>query len=312
MAKLLTQKNVLIAAASFILIWYAVVHQRVKENMTDAVRLSEKEKTSVTEALIQSMLPPPPGVKPVELTADAKKFIAFLEQNPVTAIDDKFMSKLTELAKKMSTNDFFIRKMLEDPDFIKKASRGVASMVVANVIWVYADTYEKLKEAPNPSEFKEQMNNLLLSDPRFQPFIDTLKNNLTREPDITKNIINNQQHLDRLESEVNSAPGWIRDMLRNSFQPIRNMHQKNIDSSKSELDVLGIQKAALGPNNYPLSGSVSPLVNQIFDIAYKYYFGELVSTSSIVSGAWTALVATFGSLGAIAVVGAIVYFVFLR
>lgn len=312
MAKLLTQKNVLIAVASFLLIWYAVVHQRVKEHMTGAARLSEKEKSSVIDAVIQSMLPPPPGVKPVELTADAKKFVAFLEQNPVTTIDDKFMAKLNDLAKKMSTNDFFLKKMLEDPDFIKKSSRGVASMVVANIIWAYADSYEKLKEAPTPSEFKEQLNTLLLSDTRFQPIIGMLKNNLTREPEITQRILENQQRIDKLDNEVNSAPTAFRNIHRQTQIPMRNTYQKNIEGAKSELDVLSMQKATLGPDNYPLAGSVSPLVNQIFDIAYKYYFGELVSTSSIASGAWTALVATFGSLGAIAVVGAIVYFVFLR
>jgi hypothetical protein len=57
---------------------------------------------------------------------------------------------------------------------------------------------------------------------------------------------------------------------------------------------------------------VSPLVNQVFDIVYKYYFGDTISASGALSAAWKAIVGIFGSLGAMALVAGIVYFVFLR
>ena len=312
MAKLLTQKNVLIAVASFFVIWYAVVHRRFTEHMTGADLFSTVEKRAITDTIIQKVIPPQTGTKAPELTANAKKFLTFLEQNPVTTIDDRFIEKLTEFVKKMSTNSFLMRKLLEDPDFVKKGARWITSLLIAEVIWVYADTYEKLQDPPSPSDFKKQLTTILSTREPFKFLIGNLKNNLTREPEITRKMIANQQNIAALDQRVNSVPGPLRDLHARTMQPIRNRYQQEIDSGKSELDIISMQRATLGDDSYPLAGSASPLVNQIFDIAYKYYFGEIISAAGLAKGAWTAIVATLGSIGAIAAVGAIVYFVFLR
>jgi hypothetical protein len=88
--------------------------------------------------------------------------------------------------------------------------------------------------------------------------------------------------------------------------------QRHTDAMKMALDGVAIQKSVLGLNTYPFGASTSPLINQIFEIAYKYYFGETYSGAGLLSGAWKAIIGIFGSLGAIALVGLIVYFVFLR
>jgi hypothetical protein len=312
MVNLLKQKNVLIAVASFLLIWYVVVHRKVSEPMTGAARASEADKKAIADTIIQTILPPPKDVKPPELTAEAKKQIDFLLQNPLTAIDDKFMSKLTEIAKTVSQNDFFIRKLMEDPDFVKKATRGITQLVTAHAIWAYADTYEKLKEAPTQSEFKEQMSRLFLDDPKFRPIIDGLKINLTQEPEIVKRIAEVEARKKQSNDLWAAQPAFVRQHFPQSHANQQAELERQLSQNKLGLDMITVQKSALGENNYPLSGSMSPLVNQIFDITYRYYFGETYTASSIVNGAWIAMVATFGSMGAIAVVGAVVYFVFLR
>jgi hypothetical protein len=140
------------------------------------------------------------------------------------------------------------------------------------------------------------MSKLISEEPKFQPFIMALKANVGIESVLKDSLKSNEQRLKDTSLDANN----------------KKLITDSLDRTKTHLQTISLQKATLGPDNYPLSGSASPLVNQIFDIAYKYYFGETVTASNVASGAWTALVATFGSLGAIAVVGAIVYFVFLR
>ena len=312
MMKVLAQRNVLVGVASFILIWYAVVHRKVSENMTGAARASEADKKAITDTILQTIFPPPKDVKPPVLSAEAKKQLNFLLENPLTSIDDNFMSKLTEIAKTMSQNDFFIRKMMEDPDFVKNATRGIAQLVTAHGIWAYADSYEKLKEAPSQSEFKEQMSKLLLNDPKFRPIMDGLKFNLFREPQVVRNIASVEARKKQSADQWAAQPAFVRQHFPGIQANKEAVFDRELGGHKLALDGITVQKSALGEDNYPISGSMSPLVNQIFDITYKYYFGETYSASGILSGLWTALIATFGSLGAIAVVGLIVYFVFIR
>lgn len=312
MAKLLTQRNVLVAMAAFILIWYVVVQQKVSEHMTDVKPLTNEDKKNITDYILMSISNQSEADK-IKLSAEAKKFLTFLDQNQLTSVNDKFIEKITEMVKRMSTNDVLMRKILENPDNIKKGVRKAGQIVISNIIWEYADTYEKIKQAPTPTEFKEQMTRLLLNNEKLKPLFDTLKNNAEVDTsEGAKRIQQLQDELLHLETQLKSAPAFLRPQFERQVAERRLQINQRMDQIKTRLDALALQKSTLGPNTYPLGSSVSPLVNQLFDIAFKYYFGEVYSGASIASGAWTAIIATVGSIGAIAIVAAIVYFVFLR
>lgn len=310
MKKLLTQRNVLIAVASFILVWYVVVQQKVSEHMTGAPRVSEADKMAIEVTIVNSIIPPPKGREAPKLSAEAKKQLAFLEQNPITAIDDKFMSNLTEIVKLLAkNNEPLFQQLAKNPDELKKAARSVGNIVVANVIWRYADAYEKLKAAPTQSEFKEQLGGILAEDPLMKNIIDQLGYIKSANQMFPTDIERNQQEFDKLKSDYSKLPPIIQQATAKDYKARVSMYETRLSIMNEQVRVGSFVIGVAGEN--PIQSN-SPIVNQIFDIAYKYYFGEVVSASNIASGAWTALVATFGSLGAIAVVGAIVYFVFLR
>jgi hypothetical protein len=248
----------------------------------------------------------------IKLTPDDKKFIAFLEANPITAVDDKMMVKLTEMIKKISTNDVMMKQILSNPDLAKNGVRAVGQAAVAAIIFLYADRYEKLKEPPTQDQFKAQMNSLFLDDPVYKEGIKAIRNNLDNEDIFKQQIADGAQQLARLDQQVNNAPAFVRPMVQHSVNLQKKQIQYRIDDNKGALDRVAIQKSVLGVNTYPFGASTSPLINQIFEIAYKYYFGETYTGAGLLSGAWKAIIGIFGSLGAIAIVGLIVYFVFLR
>ena len=97
----------------------------------------------------------------------------------------------------------------------------------------------------------------------------------------------------------------------NAQQQKQNLQQQT-EAVKMALDGVAIQKSVLGVNTYPFGASTSPLVNQVFEIAYKYYFGETYTGAGLLSGAWKAIIGIFGATGAILVIGLLVYYFFLR
>jgi hypothetical protein len=245
----------------------------------------------------------------IELTPEDKKFIAFLEANPITAVDDKMMVKLKEMIKKISTNDVMMKEVLSNPDIAKNGVRAVGQAAVAAIIFLYADRYEKLKEPPTQDQFKAQMNSLFLDDPTYKHGIRGLRANLENEDEYNQQLTINQQQLarwDKLASQTNFAP------FRNYYNDRKNEAQQKVEASKTALDGVAMQKSVLGVNTYPFGASTSPLINQVFEIAYKYYFGETYTGAGLLSAAWKAIIGIFGATGAIIVIGLIVYYFFLR
>jgi uncharacterized protein YdcH (DUF465 family) len=286
-----------IIGVSFLLIWYAVMHQKVKEKMTGAVRLKEDDKKKITDFIILSIANPAESKK-IVLSPEAQGFMNFLDQNPITAIDDKFMTSMTEIVKRLAGNDFMMKRLLDNPDTVKDGVRAVTKIITAHTIWLYADSYEKLKETPTQSEFREQLTALMSENPQFKGIINVIRSN-----DNSLNEV--QNNIKWYETQVQEAKNSNNDALVKS-------NGDALQSQKNRLSVISTQQAAFGKNTYPLGSSTSPMVNQILDTVYKYYFGETVSASGLASGAWKAIVGIFGSLGAIALVAGIVYFVFLR
>jgi hypothetical protein len=245
----------------------------------------------------------------IELTPEDKKFIAFLEANPITAVDDKMMVKLTEMIKKISTNDVMMKQILSNPDLAKNGVRAVGQAAVAAIIFLYADRYEKLKEPPTQDQFKAQMNSLFLDDPMYKQGIRGLRANLDNEDEYNQQLNSNQRQAaqwGKLASQTNFAPS------RDYYNQLKNQFQERADASKMALDGVAMQKSVLGVNTYPFGASTSPLINQVFEIAYKYYFGETYTGAGLLSAAWKALIGIFGATGAIIVIGLIVYYFFLR
>jgi hypothetical protein len=302
MVKLNLRTPAVIVGVSFLLIWYGVMHQRVnsREHLTDVKPIPNASKEKIIQYMLLKVVSEEQANK-IQLTPEDKKFIAFLEANPITAVDDKMMVKLTEMIKKISTNDVMIKQILSNPDLAKNGVRAVGQAAVAAIIFLYADRYEKLKEPPTQDEFKAQMNSLFLDDPGLKIGVRGLRNNLDEEDNLKRTMERNTRRMTELDKSTAPDAKQEKEQL-----------QRQTEAIKMALDGIAIQKSVLGLNTYPFGASTSPLVNQVFEIAYKYYFGETYTGAGLLSGAWKAIIGIFGSLGAIAVVGLIVYFVFLR
>lgn len=302
MVKLNLRTPAVIVGVSFLLIWYGVMHQRVnsREHLTDVKPIPNASKDKIIQYMLLKVVSEEQANK-IQLTPEDKKFIAFLEANPITAVDDKMMIKLTEMIKKISTNDVMLKQILSNPDLAKNGVRAIGQSAVAAIIFLYADRYEKLKEPPTQDQFKAQMNSLFLDDPMYKQGIRGLRSNLDDEDDLKRTMERNTRRMTELDKSTAPDAKQEKEQL-----------QRQTEAIKMALDGIAMQKSVLGVNTYPFGASTSPLVNQVFEIAYKYYFGETYTGAGLLSGAWKAIIGIFGSLGAIAVVGLIVYFVFLR
>lgn len=302
MMKLNLRSPLVIAGVSFLLIWYAVMHQRVnsREHLTDVKPIPNSSKDKIVQYILLKVVSEEQANK-IKLTPEDKKFIAFLDANPITAVDDKMMVKLTEMIKKISTNDVMLKQLLNNPDIAKEGVRAVGKAAVAAVIFLYADRYEKLKAPPTQDEFKAQMNTLFLDDPGFKIGVRGLRYNLDQEDEYKRMMEGNTRRMAELDKS--NAP--------NAQQQKQDLQQQT-EAVKMALDGVSIQKSVLGVNTYPFGASTSPLVNQVFEIAYKYYFGETYTGAGLFSAAWKAVIGIFGATGAILVIGLLVYYFFLR
>ena len=288
MAKLDLKSPAVVLGVSFLLIFFAVFtqnHATCRERMTGSPRFSDDDKKAVMDYLVQSIIDSTKA-KEIKLTANATSMLAFLDANPVTSIDDNFIANVSEIAVKMAAGNIMLTAALAKPGVVKDGIRTVAKLVVANVIWAYADQYEKLKDAPTQTEFRTQMSETLLKNSQFQPIFRTLKDNLKDQEWLNGN-------LERAKKELAKPDISEADKKR---------YQERIDSYTQSLNVFSLQNKVLGDDTYPLGGSASPTVNQIFDITYKYYFGDTFSASGAFSAMWTAFFATFGTIGGIAIV----------
>ena len=314
MVKLNLRTPAVIIGVSFLLIWYGVVHQRVnsREHLTDMKPIPMESREKIIQYMLLKVVSEEQANK-IQLTPEDKKFIAFLEANPITAVDDKMMVKLTEMIKKISTNDVMLKQILSNPDIAKNGVRAIGQCAVAAVIFLYADKYEKLKEPPTQAEFKAQMNSLFLDDPMYKHGIRGLRANLDTE-DIYKNQITySTQQIAELDNELKSYQGYpAYGAQEQRINQKKQRIQERVEASKMALDGVSIQKSVLGVNTYPFGASTSPLVNQVFEIAYKYYFGETYTGAGLFSAAWKAVIGIFGATGAILVIGLLVYYFFLR
>ena len=313
MAKLNLRTPAVIIGVSFLLIWYGVMHQRInsREHLTDMKPIPMESREKIVQYVLLKVVSEEQANK-IQLTADDKKFIAFLDANPITAVDDKMMVRLTEMIKKISTNDVMLKQILSNPDIAKNGVRAIGQAAVAAVIFLYADKYEKLKEPPTQAEFKAHMNTLFLEDPGFKIGVRGLRANLDSEDTYKNQITSDTGQLARIDEEVQRAPGFIRGWVEQNANRRKQQIQERIEQNKMALDGVSIQKSVLGVNTYPFGASTSPLVNQVFEIAYKYYFGETYTGAGLLSGAWKAIIGIFGATGAIIVIGLLVYYFFLR
>jgi hypothetical protein len=287
MAKLDLKSPAVVFGVSFLLIFFAVFtqnHASCRERMTGSPKFNDEDKKAVMDYLVQSILDATKA-KEIKLTANATSMLAFLDANPVTSIDDTFIANVSDIAAKMAAGNIMLTTALAKPGVVKDGIRTVAKLVVAHIIWAYADQYEKLKEAPTQSEFRTQISDILLHNPQFKPIISGLKDNLIEGEKLNRNleVFNKQLGTAKTNEE-------------------KKQIQYRIDSTTQQTNILGLQTKVLGDDTYPLGSSASPTVNQMFDIAYKYYFGDTFSASGAFSAMWTAFFATFGTIGGIAIV----------
>ena len=308
MAKLNLRTPAVIIGVSFLLIWYGVMHQRInsREHLTDVKPIVMEDRRGIMDYITTRVISEENANK-LKLNPEQKKFIAFLDANPITAIDDKTTTDLIEIIKKNAGTDMMVQKFLENPTTVKEGVRAVGKIAIALCIFMYADHYEKLKEPPTQAEFKTQVAALVKNDHGSMNALNFFKENINSEERYKYQLQDLQNRLQQL-NEGTEYP----KVAPQNRGPRKLQLERDIDMTKKAIDGVTVQKRLLGDNTYPMGGSASPLVNQLFDIVYKYYFGETISGAGLASGAWKAIIGVFGSLGAIAVVGLIVYFVFLR
>jgi hypothetical protein len=268
--------------------------------MTDIKPIPNASKDKIIQYMLVKVVSEEQANK-IQLTPEDKKFIAFLEANPITAVDDKMMIKLSEMIKKISTDDLVLKQILNNPDLAKNGVRAIGQAAVAAIIFLYADKYEKLKEPPTQDEFKAQMNSLFLDDPTYKHSIRGLRSNLDEEDDLKRTMERNTRRMTELDKSTAPDAKQEKEQL-----------QRQTEAIKMALDGIAMQKSVLGVNTYPFGASTSPLINQVFEIAYKYYFGETYTGSGLLSAAWKAIIGIFGATGAIIVIGLVVYYFFLR
>jgi hypothetical protein len=288
MVKLDLKSPAVVLGVSFLLIFFAVFkqnHATCRERMTGSPKYSDDDKKAVMDYLSQSIIDSTKA-KEIKLTANATSMLAFLDANPVTSIDDTFIANVSDIAAKMAAGNIMLTAALAKPGVIKDGIRTVAKLVVANVIWAYADQYEKLKEAPTQTEFRTQLSEILRTNSQFQPILRTLKDNLRDQDWLRGNMERDKKALTK--PDISEAE--------------KKRYQESIDRNTQNLNVMSLQNKVLGDDTYPLGGSASPTVNQMFDIAYKYYFGDTFSASGAFSAMFTALFATFGTIGGIAII----------
>jgi hypothetical protein len=288
MVKLDLKTPGVVLGISFVLIFFAVFtqnHATCRERMTGSPKFNDEDKKAVMDYLVQSIIDSTKA-KEIKLTANATSMLSFLDANPVTSIDDTFIANVSDIAAKMAAGNIMLTAALAKPGVVKDGIRTVAKLVLANIIWAYADQYEKLKEAPTQTEFRTQLSEILRTNSQFQPVLRSLKDNLRAQEDIRYNM-------EWAKKEV-QKPGISESEKKNA--------QANIDNNTQTLNMLSLQNKVLGDDTYPLGGSASPTVNQMFDITYKYYFGDTFSASGALSALWTSLFATFGTIGSIIII----------
>jgi hypothetical protein len=265
------------------------------EHLTGAPILADEDKKAVNRYLEETIN----GGKPqdVKLTSKAKDFLKFLENNPINAIDDVFVGKILELESK-STGAAALAgdKLNEKKGKAKKEYRAMASYyVLTRFIWGYADAYEKAEKTPSRAEFDKEMLKIAKND----NMLNHLMNHSRRA---SQNVSYYERELDAIQKR--GPNDWENFLGRWTGRGGESIKKETEDRIAASLAREQITTTTSGVNEFPFPSGSSPIISQLLDTTYIYYFPQMSPNAGAFWKSLVAFIAAFGSI----IVGVIVLY----
>lgn len=287
-----------VLGVGFLIVWYVVSNQTPTyyEHLKGAPVLADEDKKAVKRYLGEMAVP---GGKPkdVKLTSKAQDFLKFLENNPINSIDDAFVTKILELENKAYGGGAIAADKLDEKKGAAKAQyRALAAFhVLTTFIWGYADTYEKLEKTPSRAEFDKEMLKIAKNDPVLNYLM-----NQSRQASHTA-----QWYEKEIEGIDKRGPNGWEDFLGRitgrGGEAIKNDTKNNYSKALAREQ---ITTTTSGINEFPFPSGSSPIISQLLDITYIYYFPQMSPNAGAFWKSLVAFIAAFGSI----IVGVIVLY----
>lgn len=286
-----------VLGVGFLIVWYVVSNQTPTyyEHLKGAPILADEDKKAVDEylrAIINNGKP-----QDVKLTSKAKDFLKYLENNPINAIDDVFVGKIMELETKARGGAALAAEGLDEKKGQrKKEFRAMAAFfVLTKFIWGYADTYEKLEKTPSRAEFDKEMLKIAKTDP-------TLNQLMNMARDGNQSVQWYQREIEEIDKRgPNNWENLLGRWTGRGGEAIKNDTKNNY---AQQLARGQITTTTSGTNEFPFPSGSSPIISQILDITYIYYFPQMSPNAGAFWKSLVAFIAAFGSI----IVGVIVLY----
>lgn len=297
MAKFNMRSPAVVLGVGFLIVWYVVSNQTPTyyEHLTGAPILADEDKKAVNAYLTETIN----GGKPqdVKLTSKAKDFLKFLEDHQINAIDDAFVSKIMELESKANGSGALTGDKLDEKKGRKKKEfRAMASYhLLTKAIWGYADAYEKAEKTPSRAEFDKEMLKIAKNDPTM--------NRLMNESRYASQ--NAQWYTAEIERIDKRGPdGWEDFLGRITGRGGEAIKNDTKDRYVRSLAQTQITTTTAGVDEFPFPSGSSPIISQILDTTYIYYFPQMSPNAGAFWKSLVAFIAAFGSI----IVGVIVLY----
>ena len=286
-----------VLGVGFLIVWYVVSNQTPTyyEHLKGAPVLGDEDKKAVDNYLREIINNGKP--QDVKLTSKAKDFLKFLENNPINAIDDAFVAKIMELENKARGGAALTAGVIDEKKGAAKIQyRALASFfVLSKFIWGYADTYEKLEKTPSRAEFDKEMLKFAKNDPLTNHLMNESRAAGSRA-DMLQGLID--------ETDKRGPNQWETLMAKWTNTSPEEQKNKNKQYYVEDLARVQITTTTTGVNSFPFPSGSSPIISQILDITYIYYFPQMSPNAGAFWKSLVAFIAAFGSI----IVGVIVLY----
>jgi hypothetical protein len=297
MAKFNMRSPAVVLGVGFLIVWYVVSNQTPTyyEHLTGAPVLADEDKKAVNNYLRETMNAGKP--QDIKLTSKAKDFLKFLEDHPINSIDDAFVTKIMELETKANGGAALAGdKLNEKKGQMKKEYRAMASFfVLTKFIWGYADAYEKAEKTPSRAEFDKDMLKIAKNEPTLNHLMNESRYAGSRADYL-------QQEIDRIDKR--GPDQWETMMAK--WQNTTPEEQKNNTKKwyAQSLARTQITTTTAGVDEFPFPSGSSPIISQLLDTTYIYYFPQMSPNAGAFWKSLVAFIAAFGSI----IVGVIVLY----
>lgn len=286
-----------VLGVGFLIVWYVVSNQTPTyyEHLTGAPILADEDKKAVNNYLREIITAGKP--QDIKLTSKAKDFLKFLEDHPINSIDDAFVTKIMELETKANGGAALAAEGLDEKKGQKKKEyRAMASfLVLTKFIWGYADAYEKAEKTPSRAEFDKEMLKIAKNEPTLNHLMNESRYAGSRADYL-------QQEIDRIDKR--GPDQWETMMAK--WQNTSPEEQKNNTKKwyAQSLAKTQITTTTAGVDEFPFPSGSSPIISQLLDTTYIYYFPQMSPNAGSFFKSIIAFIAAFGSI----IVGVIVLY----